>query len=58
MPVLFLLQSGQPCKGTQTALSPGTCPAIYKIQIPATRYHIGKRESFYLHKSGYVIMTN
>ena len=27
-------------------------------QIPASRYHIGKRGSFYLHKSGYVIMTN
>ena len=27
-------------------------------KIPALRYHIGRRESFYLHKSGYVIMTN
>lgn len=40
------------------SLVPGTCHTIYKIQIPATRYHIGKRGSFYLHKSGYVIMTN
>lgn len=46
MPVLFLSQARQPCKGTQTALSPAPAPPYTKYKSPLRDITSGSGDPF------------